>query len=67
MEKKIGRKVDPRPRRKNRIKLAHTMTSLENFFCLSGPYYFSPDNHNGTGEWAVAITKVVNGKMVLEK
>lgn len=52
---------------KRRIKLAHAIENLRNYFyCLAGPYYFSPDNHNGTGEWAVAIVKIVDGKMVLD-
>jgi branched-chain amino acid transport system substrate-binding protein len=51
---------------KRREKLAHEISNLRNFFCLSGPYYLSPDNHNGIGEWGVSIVKIVNGKMVLE-
>ncbi len=51
---------------KRREKLAHAIESLEHFFALNGPYYMSPSNHNGTGEWAISIVKVVNGKMIIQ-
>jgi branched-chain amino acid transport system substrate-binding protein len=50
-----------------REKLAYTIEKLEHFFCLNGPYYFSPDNHNGLGEWALSVAKVVDGKLRLAK
>ncbi len=51
---------------KRREKLAHAIENLQNFFALNGPYYMSPSNHNGTGEWAISIVKIVNGKMVIQ-
>jgi branched-chain amino acid transport system substrate-binding protein len=61
--KKMGEEPDVV---KGREKLARAIENLENFFCLNGPYYMSPNNHNGTGEWAISIVKVVNGKMVIQ-
>ena len=51
---------------KRREKLRDAIENLEHFFGLNGPYYMSPSNHNGTGEWAISIVKIVNGKMVLQ-
>ncbi len=51
---------------KRREKLAQWIENLKNFSGLNGPYHLSPNNHNGTGEWAVSLVKIVNGKMVLQ-
>jgi branched-chain amino acid transport system substrate-binding protein len=48
-----------------REKLTSAIENLERFFGLNGPYYFSPDNHNGYGEWTLAAVKIVDGKMRL--
>ncbi len=61
--KAVGEEPDLARRRE---KLRYTIENLENFFCLNGPYYMSSNNHNGTGEWAISIVKIVNGKMVLQ-
>lgn len=50
---------------KRREKLARAIERLDNFFGLNGPYYLSPGNHNGIGESAVSIVKIVNEKMTL--
>lgn len=51
---------------KRREKLAYSLENMENFFGLNGPYYMSPTNHNGVGEWAISIVRIVNGKMVIQ-
>jgi branched-chain amino acid transport system substrate-binding protein len=50
---------------KRREKLASAVENLEHFFSLNGPHYFSPDNHNGLGEWTLCAVKIVDGKMSL--
>jgi branched-chain amino acid transport system substrate-binding protein len=57
---------DERDVAKRREKLARAIENLERFFGLNGPYYMSASNHNGTGEWAISLVKIVNGKMVLQ-